>query len=203
MNTTIYSILPLPTDVCNIIISYTTPLIKQVYTNGIYYEYEGKRLECTNRQRVICCIDNIVYDISVDDYNKLTITNDTTRDTIATIYLPNKVFAIKYSTMLICEYEFRRALYDVVINGPNTYLRQRISHLTKTSISTIQYANSQYIITAGYSVLTIYNDKFSLLNHIEGCYNIDQNNGVALVNDILSYKYRNGNLWYEIVFFKV
>ena len=164
MDAIIYSVLPMPIPICNLIITYTN-CIEQIYTtDGLQYKYNNKLYTCDNR-RTICIINNTLYIIKRDIYNEylLRINNR------YTYLFPIKCFAIKYSNGLVCEHYDNIAIYDVSLINDSFVLIERCPKLSiNGSKILLLYADNQYIITRNIEPcgLNIYDSNLNLIKTI-------------------------------------
>ena len=193
--TIIYDVLPMPTDICNIIASYTN-CIEQVYCNGLYYKYDNILIKCT-QYNTVAKINNILYKLEANSTHEVKIYKYN-NIYINTISFDDDVFCVKYNGNLICEYVDRISIYDLQITGNKFSIKQ--IH-TVESHSKLMYADYNYIVTRiatgrGICYLYIRDNQLQWLKRIDMLYTV---RAVAIVDNVLSYKCNNQ--WFEIVFF--
>jgi hypothetical protein len=182
MDATIYA-LPMPIDICNIIISYIND-IEQVHIGDtlLKYKYNDKLYDCYNELTMYIAND-IIYTVTVYDGGfGLCIKNTYTGNHI-NMARSNKIFAIKYSNGLVCEYADNITIYDIS-NKSNLKIRCVKKFITPYVI--LLYADSQYIITKNLRSpgMDIYDTNFNLIKTIATDHTVFK---IALINNILSY----------------
>ena len=192
--------LPIPIDICNIILSYKTQSRQKSdhrHGRSLYYECENVIVNCDSRNIVICVIDNIIYNFRVYQYgSQIHVYRDNLCIKILDMYLG--IFTIKYSTGLICEYEGLVVLYDVTITANDIILTERHRITNNSEFVTLLYADTNYIIINNDEVevnyrpgMTIYNNNFELIKYIP---TDNMVKCVAYYKNILSYcMIGNGN----------
>lgn len=194
LDSIVYSILPMPIDICNIILSYKTQA-KQISDHphgmSLYYKCEDILIECSGRDVAVCIINNDVYIFRVYGHNNLlhVFYNDVC---IKTFNMPLDIYTIKYSTYLVCEYEGLIVLYDVTTTNDDIILTElhRITNIS--DFVTLLYTDTNYIIinnayleqTDSPTGLTIYNNNFELIKYIS---TISTVRCVAYYDSVLSY----------------
>lgn len=191
--TSIYDILPLPTDICNIVVSYAN-CIEQVYYDMMYYKYNDVLTEC-HSNITLGIINNTTYIFTANDKTIDIIRYDYSR--VNTVDFEDNIYCLKFCNNLVVDHMFDIAIYSILINDRGVSITQLYKIPTN---GYLLYADNRCIITTDYHTygLIIYDTKLKPIHHI-------LNNGkriysVALVNDVLSYNMLD-NGWFEIVFF--
>lgn len=143
LDTILYNMLPMPIDICNIIITYAND-VEQVYTitTGIRYKYNDKLYDYSNTQTA-CIINNTLCSIKIDIFDKYLLhINDIIR------YRFNiACYVIKYSNGLVCEHNDCITIYNIKLTTDSLVLTERCSRRFLTTRSILLYADYRYIIT--------------------------------------------------------
>jgi hypothetical protein len=190
----------LPTDICNIIAHYATDCIMQVYVDKkIYYKYNNKLYFVMCGDTTLGVVYGVVYKFTAKMINHIQMLSVSIADSSLLddyIRLPNddRIYHIKYSNGLICEYLNKIVIYNTTISDSNTVvLKERCSLSIDNSLL---YADDQYIIVHDrHNIgITIYDTNLIKFAFIKTS---DYVRYVALVDDVLSY-YTDG--WHVLTF---
>jgi hypothetical protein len=194
MDTAIYT-LSMPIDVCNIIISYAMPIIKQAYVNNSLAYICNDKTHNYNTNYTIGIINNNVYSLSINGRasDVIDIAEAKTQ-----MVVPDRIYIIKYANGLICEHYETITIYDVLVANNIFTVTARCSRKFSTKGLLLLYADSNYIIikidNMVSSGITIYNNN---LEHCKTILTTHPVSYVALVDDVLSYCMIIGQ-WYVI-----
>jgi hypothetical protein len=187
----INSSLPMPIDICNIIISYATEYIKQeLIDSTIYYKY-NTILVLRQDTITIGIVNNIPCKFA--HYNtSVILINLITNEIIRIFNTCIEILQMGYSNGLVCFTTDSCTIYTV-----DRYLTLRASMKIEPDYNRLVYVDNSYIIikTRGKERLNIYDTNLKLLHTII-THNIVF--GIALVNNVLSYN-TTSDAWIPII----
>lgn len=184
-------------DICNIIANYSVECIMQIWIDDkVQYKYNNELYSVNCGDDALGIVNGIVCKFTIFTVNHM---QSLFVSTISYNWLVNckihmpdnyRIYNIKYSNGLVCEYSNKIVIYDVVI-GNTTILTERCNLRTP---NTLLYADQYIYLRDKYDeCIVIYDTNLVKLTSIK---TNDYVRYVALVDNVLSYY---SNSWHAIV----